>query len=317
MINRRLKQAAALGAEAPRQPVAGTRIRRVPTRIRLGMIDTSKRRLKQSAALASILLHHSGIAGDIAGALLRGQFETARHMARTLARTPDIRAEKIISRKYRYLWVCNPKVASRSIIAALCSGDPDAEIVKNRSVSEVYSLYPEVSDYFSFAFIRHPFDRALSLYSEIHLSPESYQGAQRQHKREKRQTFFDSCYGLAEASSFDAYCRWLNTPFGSDACAEKHFLSQHLQIRRDDGRLPDFIGRLENLDEDLQQVAIKVGMPPPEPPMLNTMSGWQVEQPEALETARRAMRAHLTERNRALLSTRYAADLELGGYPAG
>ncbi len=279
------------------------------------MIDTSKRRLKQGATLVSVLPHHPGVAGDIAGALLRGQFETARHMARTVARTPDIRAEKIISRKHRYLWVCNPKVGSRSIIAALSSGDPDAEIIKNKSVSEIYALYPEVRDYFSFAFIRHPFDRALSLYSEIHLSPESYQGAQRQHKREKRQTFFDSCYGLAEASSFDAYCRWLNTPFGSDTCADRHFLSQHLQMRRDDGRLPDFIGRLENVDQDMKRVAMKVGMPPPELPMLNTMAGWQPTPPDTLEVARSEMRAHLTERNRALLSTRYAADLELGGYP--
>ena len=234
-------------------------------------------------------------------------------MARTVARTPDIRAEKIISRKHRYLWVCNPKVGSRSIIAALCSGDPDAEIIKNKSVSEIYALYPEVRDYFSFAFIRHPFDRALSLYSEIHFSPERYQGAQRLHKKEKRQTFFDSCYGLAEANSFDDYCRWLNTPFGSDTCADKHFLSQHLQIRRDDGRLPDFIGRLENIDEDMKRVAMKVGMPP-ELPMLNTMAGWQVERPDALKTARAAMRDHLTERNRALLAARYAADLEMFGY---
>ncbi len=272
------------------------------------------RRLKITLHLALALLHHRDTGMDIAGAMLRGQSGKARRMARTLARTSDVGAEKIVSHKYRYLWICVPKVASRSIIAALCSGDPDAEIIKNKSVSEVYALYPEVSDYFSFAFIRHPFDRALSLYSEIYSSPEIYQGAQQRHKKEKRQSFFDSCYGLAEAGSFDDYCRWLNTLFGSDTRADKHFLSQHLQIRRDDGCLPDFIGRLENIDEDMKRVAMKVGMPPPEPLMLNTMAGWQVEQPEALQTARSAMRAHLTERNRALLSTRYAADLELGGY---
>ncbi len=271
-------------------------------------------RLKQAAILASLPLHHRDVAGDIIGALSRGQFGTARRMARTAARTPSLGAERIISRKYRYLWICNPKVASRSIIAALRVADPGAEIIKGKSVSDIYALRPEVRDYFSFAFIRHPFDRALSLYSEIHFSPERYQGAQRRHKKEKRQGFFDRCYGLAEASSFDDYCQWLNTPYGSDAFADIHFLSQHALIRLDDGRLPDFIGRLENLDEDMKQVARQVGMPAPELPMLNTMAGWRPPSPEALKTARSAMRAHLTERNRALLSTRYAADLELGGY---
>ncbi len=273
-----------------------------------------KRRLKKAAALAPVLLHRRDVAGDITGALLRGQFDTARVMARTAAQKPDIGAEKIISRKYRYLWICNPKVASRSIIAALRNVDTDAEIIDGKGVSDIYARYPEVKDYYSFAFIRHPFDRALSLYSEIHFSPERYQGAQRQHKREKRQGFFDRCYGLAEAGNFDEYCQWLNTPYGSDACADRHYISQHLLILGDDRRLPDFIGRLENLSEDLQQVARQVSMPEPKLPMLNTMAGWQPPTPDALQTARSAMRTHLTERNRELLSTRYAADLELGGY---
>ncbi len=270
-------------------------------------------RLKQCFTLASVLYHYPDIAGDIGGALLRGQFGKARHTARTVARTPDLRTEKIISRKYRYLWICNPKVASRSIIAALRCADPSAETIYTKSVSEIYARYPEVLDYYSFAFVRHPFDRALSLYSEIYFSPERYQGAQRLHKKEKRQSFFDWCYGLAEVRSFDDYCQWLNTPWGSDACADRHFLSQHVLIRLDDGRLPDFIGRLENITGDLQQVAKRVGMPMPKLPMLNTMAGWQAT-PDARRAIRSEARAHLTERNKALLRTRYAKDFELGGY---
>ncbi len=273
------------------------------------------RRLKQGAALVSASLHHPVVAGDIAGALLLGQFGTAGRMARTAARTPTPKAEKIISRKYCYLWICNPKVASRSIIAALHSADPDAKTIYNKSISETYALYPEVRDYYSFTFIRHPFDRALSLYSEVHFSPERYEGTQsRQRKKEKRQRFFDQCYGLEDASSFDEYCQWLNTLYGSDAFADVHYLSQHLLISCDDGRPPDFVGRLENLNEDFRQVAGRVGMPALELPMLNTMAGWRPPSPDVLQTARSAMRAYLTERNRALLSTRYAADLELGGY---
>ena len=271
-------------------------------------------RLKRYAALASKLPHHHEVAADIMGALLRGQFQTGRRMARTVMRTPDLASEKIISCKFEFLWICNPKVASRSIISALFNADPGASIIKGKAISDICALFPEVRDYYSFAFIRHPFDRALSLYSEIHLSPERYQGAQRLHKIDKRESFFDRCYGLAEAGSFDDYCRWLNTPYGSDAFADRHFLSQHIQIRLDDGRLPDFIGRLENIEEDLRQVSRRVGMPEPALPMLNTMAGYHLETPDMLNTARSAMRAYLTERNRELLSERYAADMELGGY---
>ncbi len=271
-------------------------------------------RLKRGAAFPSKLLRHPDVAGDIAAALLRRQPEAAWRMARTVARTPNFGAEKIVSRRYRYLWICNPKVASRSIMAALRSADPGAEVIHDKSVSGIHALYPEALDYFSFAFIRHPFDRALSFYSEIHFSPERYQGSQRRHKKEKRQGFLDRYHGLEEASSFDDYCRWLNTPYGSDAFADRHFRSQHLLLRRDDGRLPDFIGRLENMDEDLKRVAVKVGMPAPILPMLNTMAGWEPPSPEALQDARSVMRAHLNEGNRKLLSERYAADLELGGY---
>lgn len=247
----------------------------------------------------------------IVGALSRGAFREAKRVARTAARTPDLRAEKIISRTYRFLWLCNPKVASRSIIAALCSADPDAVIIRGTSVSELYAMHPEVKDYDSFAFIRHPVDRALSLYAELRFSPERYQGEQRIHKEEKRRSFLDRHPGLADVNSFDAYCQWLNTPYGSDALADRHFLSQHVQIRLEDGRLPDFIGCIENADEDVKRIAARVGMPAPALPMLNTTLAWQPSSPHALKAARSEMMALVTDRNRTLLETRYADDLEL------
>ena len=177
-------------------------------------------------------------------------------------------------------------------------------------MSEVYALRPEARDYFSFAFIRHPFGRALSLYSEIFSFPRSFRRVQRSNKDEKRRLFFH-WYGLEDITSFDAYCRWLNTPWGSDSFANRHYLSQHMQIRLPDGRLPDFVGRLETVEEDLKRIAGRLGMPVPKLPMLNTMAGWTAASPDALERARAEMASGLTEENKALLRTRYAKDLEL------
>lgn len=270
-------------------------------------LPTSVRRAKQLAVVVSNPL----AVRTIVGALSRGAFREAKRVARTAARTPDLGAEKIVSRTYRFLWLCTPKVASRSTIAALCSVDPGAALIRDKSVSEIYATYPEVKGYDSFAFIRHPIDRALSLYAEIRFSPERYQGEQRIHKEEKRRFFLDRHPGLAEVNGFDDYCQWLNTPYGSDALADRHFLSQHVQIRRKDGRLPDSIGCIENADEDLKRIAARVGMPAPALPLLNTMLEWQPSSPQALKAVRSEMMALVTDRNRALLETRYADDLEL------
>ncbi len=269
------------------------------------MIDKLKPGLLALAAVAQ----NPPVARDIAGALAHGRFDDARRMVYTAHMKTDLRSEKIVSDRYRYLWICVPKVASRSLMRVLQCADPDAEIFVDKRLCDVYAMRQQARDYYSFTFVRHPFDRALSFYRELHVAhtiyPEEFK------KEEKRRRLFDQYYGLAETASFDDFCRWLNAPYGSDAFAERHFLSQHLQVRAEDGSLPDFVGRLETIDADLGRVAAHLGMPVPVLPMLNTMAGREVV-PDVLQTTRRAVKdAFLTERNRELLRTRYAGDLEL------
>ena len=264
------------------------------------------RRLKKAAAI----YRHPTAVKDIAVFLSCGRWADAARTVRAVARRPDLGAEKVVSRKYRYLYICIPKVASRSIIAALRGADPDAEIIYDRSVADICARRPEVRDYYSFAFIRHPFDRALSLYAEMRFFQERFAGEHRRLKASRQQHYTNTFPGLGEIDSFDDYCRWLNTPYGSDAFADRHFLSQHAQLGLADGGRPDFIGRLENIGEDWPAVAARLGMPSGLP-MLNTMAGWQPADSQAVETARREMQAHLTGQNRKLLRIRYRADLDL------
>ena len=267
-------------------------------------------RSKRLAAVAA----SPGAVKDIAGATARGRLGAAWQMARTAARQPDLGAEKILSREYRYIWLCVPKVASRSIRDALCAVTPDAEVFVGKSIAEVFALRPEARNYYSFAFVRHPFSRALSFYTELHCAARRYaDAAQSQHKKEKASHFSQQYYGLAGAAGFDAYCQWLQTPYASDAVADRHFLSQHLQLDLGNRRLPDFIGRLESLDADFRCVEEQIGMPIPDLPLLNTMAGWQPA-PAALNVARVAARSYLTQENKALLAMRYAKDLALKEY---
>ncbi len=241
---------------------------------------------------------HRAVARDLRDALSDGAFELAASMAATAKLRPDLGAEKIISRKYGYVWICVPKVASRSIRNLLCVIDPAAEVIHRKSVSDVYATYPEARDYYSFAFVRDPFRRTFSFYAEKYLMPTE----------EKRKWFIDPYHGASPAFSFDDLCRWLTTPYGSDAFADRHWLSQSRQVALDDGRLPDFVGRHENLDADFRAVCERLDMPAHELPRVGTMAGWNPTE-EELRDAAPAPDRHLTEGNRALLRERYAEDL--------
>lgn len=265
-------------------------------------------------------------------------------MAQTAARWPDCGAEKIVCSRYRFLCLLVPKAASRSLLTVFRDLAPDTETFFDTDLREVYAALPEARDYFSFAFIRHPYRRALSLHSELFRSPsvyaagyDRYRGKRHrrfhdpvagrpvrvrswleavagpERKEEKRRNLFARYYGLEETGDFDDFCDWLHTPWGSDAYADRHFLSQHRQVRLDDGRLPDFVGVVERFGEGLEEVGRRLGLPVPVPPLVNTMAGWQAT-PKTLAAARREAGKQLTERNRRLLRSRYAADFSLGGY---
>lgn len=243
---------------------------------------------------------HRAVARDLREALANGEIDRALRMAMTASRKPDLRAEKIISRKYGFLWLCIPKVASRSIKSLLCEIDGDAELIVGKSILEVFAAYAEARDYYSFSFVRDPCRRAFSFYADKYLKPSE----------KKRKYFIDRYYGTSPSFSFNDLCRWLNTPYGSDAFADRHWLSQARQLELDEGRLPDFVGRHESLDADFRSVCERVGMPTRRLPKLNTMAGWEPTE-EDLRSAARLPDRHLNETNVALLRERYADDFAL------
>ena len=87
-------------------------------------------------ALSSVA-EQRAVARDLAVAIEAEDYETARAMIATARRRPDRRAEKVVSSRYRFLWICNPKVASRSILEALRIADPGAELVTGATLGEL------------------------------------------------------------------------------------------------------------------------------------------------------------------------------------
>ena len=268
------------------------------------------RMFEKTRRLASNLCREPSLAWDIGRTLSRRKFVQAGRMALTASRSSKVRNEAMSSRKFGFLWLPNAKVASRAIRVALVRTDPETVVFAERTVAEIYAEYPEVREHYSFAFIRHPFERALSFYAHLFDPLMNYPDQLYSDEMKTFRGIFRHFHGLNEVRSFDDYCRWLNTKWGSDRFADRHFRSQHVQIRLPDGRMPDFVGRLENIGEDFERIAHRVGMPTPALPILGTRAGWSAP-PEAVESARTTMRVHLTDRNRALLTARYEDDLKL------
>lgn len=234
----------------------------------------------------SSLQEHRQVACRLAAAIDDGDLRGAMAIARHARLRPDLRAEKIISHRYRFVWLCNPKVASRSTIEALLSIDPEAILVERKTTEQLLLEYPEVRGYFSFAFVRDPCERAQSFFRDK-LDPVL--GASVWNSRR--------FYGLRKGMSFSEYCQWLDTPFGSDAFADVHWLSQykHLEIGR--GR-PDYIGSYDNLQEDWRCVLARLGVPHTELPHLNRRRDGAVE-------------LFADDASVAILHRRYARDYEL------
>ena len=237
---------------------------------------------------------HRDAAAALAAAIEARDHATALALVTTAGRRTDLRAEKMVSRRYRFLWLCNPKVASRSIIAALCAADPGAELFRNRTLDEVLARRPEARGYFTFAFVRHPLDRTRSCHADKH--------ALALRDRQAARWFIEPWHGLSLGMTFAGFCRWLDTPWGSDAFADRHWLSQHRQIRTAAGRRPDFLGHWECLDADWRAVTARLGLPFRELPRLNAgpRGGHAAEPPDAATAA--------------LLKRRYAEDFRIGGY---
>ena len=108
--------------------------------------------------------------------------------------------------------------------------------------------------------------------------------------RDARRWFIEPWYGVSAEMGFEALCRWLATAFGSDAFADRYWLSLHRQLRDADGCPPDFLGSYGRL-----------GLPARALPLLNARPEGLPEASAGADTV-------------AVLRRRYAEDFLFGGY---
>lgn len=217
----------------------------------------------------------------------------------------DVRAEKIVSDKYGFIWVCNPKVASRSLIESLQRSDPTATLIKGKTLSGVLGEDLSRRNYFKFGFVRNPFARVFSAYEDKIVNINDPR---------KRAIFYDRMFGIREGMSFREFLQWLNGPFGEPSISDRHFLPQIDHFVDDDGAfVVDYVGKAEDIESALLDVSRCTGIPRLRLPFLNTSVGYRAEQ-VGFESSRERYIGQYDEECISLVKEKYKADFEKFSY---
>jgi len=180
-----------------------------------------------------------------------------------------------------------PKVAGTSIKNILF---PDSKGIGHKLAMDCYLDAPEKFEkYFVFAFVRNPYDRLVSAYNYL------MQGG----KGGARDLQFRDRYLTAYEDFTDFVVRGLNKP---EMACYWHFMQQHYYVVNFRGEIMvDFIGYFENIEEDFNKVAQKLGV--------------DVALPHKNKSSRHPYQGYYTEETREIAYQYYKKDFELLGYP--
>jgi|10_taG_2_1085330.scaffolds.fasta_scaffold14750_2 hypothetical protein len=199
----------------------------------------------------------------------------------------------LISQPHKFVFVHVPKTAGSAIHIHLKDhyklkgrerADPPPEI-HHMGAKELLSQYSECKEYFKFAFVRNPYDRFLSAYSEF---------TQLEHREGYHLDIF-------KYKDFSHFCVELHN---SEWIKDVHFRPQHEFLYDGDDCLVDFVGRYENLEEDWNHALQTVGIPAI---TLSTI-------PRHRKTRHAHWSAHYLPRTKRAIKECYARDFELFGY---
>lgn len=226
-------------------------------------------------------------------------FAAYYHYARALNKKPvqDRQPVILVSHARKFLFIGVPKVCTQSFLRRFFF---DSQTRKNLKIEWIEggqnitgAALSRYKDYYKFSFVRNPWARALSCYNSK-INRATIDKKARIHALYK---------GLNEYMNFEDFCAWLNTPEGGDEIADRHWLSQYQFLYDAQGRICcDFLGRLENFEQDFYTLAQKLDLP------FN-----RLENTGRITNATN-YRGFYTDQSRSLIARRYARDIDLFGY---
>jgi hypothetical protein len=213
-------------------------------------------------------------------------------------RYPEV--EIFALKEFKCLFFPIPKAANTSLKTAfgsLIGIDVEGSLSAGISPFITKNRVIDFDDFWKFTFVRNPWDRLVSCYSDKIKKDSCY----------NNNRYINGVYvGLAEYGYFRAgmpfeefACRVCDIP---DLFADRHFVSQHILLTNKSGELMvDFVGRFENLEGDFKQVLSKIGHP-------------NVSLPHARRTIRKPFFEYYTPQLWHMVGERYAKDIEMFDY---
>lgn len=188
------------------------------------------------------------------------------------------------STKSKFCWVRVPKCGSCTISAALADIGDD-----NLDYNEFSAPHTIWDEYFKFAFVRNPWDRLRSCY---HNKVESPRGS-----------CSDYLHSFAKTNiSFSDWVKTITT--GENIFKDRHFAPMHTLMINRSFESMDFIGRLENLQQDFNIVCDKIGIP-------------QRQLLHKNQTKHKDYTEYYDNETRQLVREKYAKDINYFGYKFG
>ena len=183
----------------------------------------------------------------------------------------------MISHEYKFIFIEVPKTGSttiRSIIGRPKKPHLDILQIKKKVTNKQFNQY------FKFGFVRNPWDRAVSLYNR------------------------NEGIELKNKMSFVDFIKWHN--YATDTCIHPSQKKYQLDFFTDSvgELLVDFIGKLENLQEDFNTICDKIGIPKQELPHKN-------------KSKHKHYTEYYDEETKQIIAEKYAKDIEYFNYKFG
>lgn len=201
----------------------------------------------------------------------------------------------MINHKDKWIFIHVPKCAGISVEIALNKNpyvqwDQHNKIwVQHATAEQVKRIYcKNYDEYFSFSFVRNPWNRAVSDYFWM-MRTEFIKGSLKDY--------------LLLRGSFDQ--PKFKYPPKNHHTRHDHFLTQcDFLLDKDGEPMVNFIGRFENLQKDFDVICSKIGIPP-------------IKLPHENRTSHRHYAEYYDDETRQIVAEKYAKDIEYFGYEFG
>ncbi|CAN5372850.1 hypothetical protein BH09ACT12_BH09ACT12_37380 [soil metagenome] len=146
-----------------------------------------------------------------------------------------------ISHRHRFMWFRVAKVGTRTVLGHLQANDVEVEVGHAMRLRYPVDAF---SDYYKFAFVRHPLDRFVSAWRDKVVENNYYRFESDELRRMQR---------------LEAFAEWTaGHDLGDVTTVDQHLV---LQSRAIDLTQVDHLGRLETFADDFVAVCRRIGLP--------------------------------------------------------